>query len=195
MLKDLKEGVEEAIEGGLDVVQADESIFHQRIVVQKSWSNKATNILPRCLQKSEPALAVVGACSLKKGWLAHLIKRKSIRSPDFLIFLDDLCQEVKPPFALILDNASIHKTKVVREYCTQKQIKIIWNVPYSPWFNGIEEVWSLIKRDFRKSLLRQMLNQEPVNYLRSTIIGSINLLEESTVKRLVARSLRIISEA
>ena len=100
---------------------------------------------------------MVGAVSLKRGWLAHLIRRRSIRSHDFLIFLEDLVQECRPPFALILDNASIHKTKLVREYCLRKNIQIIWNVPYSPWFNGIEEVWSLIKGTFRKAILRQML--------------------------------------
>ena len=124
-----------------------------------------------------------------------MIKAKSIKSKDFVSFLDDLCEEVTPPFALLLDNASIHKTKLVREYCAERQIRLIWNVPYCPWFNGIEEVWSLVKASFRKKLLRQMLQQEPTNYLRATIIQALRLLDDNTVKRLVARSLRLIGAA
>lgn len=53
---------------------------------------------------------------------------------------------MKAPFALLIDNCIIHKTKAVREYAKNHNIELIFIVPYSPWYNGIEEVWAMAKR-------------------------------------------------
>jgi len=37
----------------------------------------------------------------------------------------------------------------VKEYCAENKIHIIWNVPYCPWFNGIEEYWAMAKKKFK----------------------------------------------
>jgi len=37
------------------------------------------------------------------------------------------------------------------------KIDLLWNVPYRPELNGIEFVWSIAKRRFRRMQLQRML--------------------------------------
>jgi transposase len=39
----------------------------------------------------------------------------------------------------------------------------IFNVPYSPQFNGIEAVFSIVKCNFKKELLRQLQKEQQLN--------------------------------
>ena len=41
------------------------------------------------------------------------------------------------PFAIFLDNLSVHKTNEVLEVYKRLNITTVFNVPYSPQFNGI----------------------------------------------------------
>ena len=59
-------------------------------------------------------------------------------------------KEKKKWIILILDNASIHKTKEVREYCERSYIKLVYLPAYSPEYNYIEKIWKMIKREFGK---------------------------------------------
>ena len=49
------------------------------------------------------------------------------------------------PIAYLIDNASWHKTKKVREYCEENNIALLFLPPYSPEYNPIERVWSFLK--------------------------------------------------
>ena len=45
-------------------------------------------------------------------------------------------------FAIFMDNLQVHKTKEVLETCKRLKARPIFNVPYSPDFNGIETCFS-----------------------------------------------------
>lgn len=49
------------------------------------------------------------------------------------------------PIAYLIDNASWHKTKKVKEYCEENNITLLFLPPYSPEYNPIERVWSFLK--------------------------------------------------
>ena len=49
------------------------------------------------------------------------------------------------PIAYLIDNASWHKTKKVREYCEENNIILLFLPPYSPEYNPIERVWGFLK--------------------------------------------------
>ena len=61
------------------------------------------------------------------------------------------------PFALYLDQLRCHKSNVIKALFTELDILPIYNVSYSPEFNPIESVFSLIKLKFRQQL-------EPVRF-------------------------------
>jgi putative transposase len=76
-------------------------------------------------------------------------KRKNTES--FLEHLKHLRKiEKKKWIILILDNASIHKTKRVKDYCKKNNIRLVYLPPYSPELNYIEKVWKMIKKEFGK---------------------------------------------
>ena len=49
------------------------------------------------------------------------------------------------PLAFIIDNATWHKTKKVKEFCELNNITLLFLPPYSPEYNPIERVWSFLK--------------------------------------------------
>ena len=51
----------------------------------------------------------------------------------------------------------MHKTKEVVDLCQQLKVKQIFNVPYSPDFNGIETFFSLLKGDYKKRILELLV--------------------------------------
>lgn len=49
---------------------------------------------------------------------------------------------------ILMDNASIHKTKDVMTACNDKRYNVLFTPPYSPEYNPIEMVFGSIKNDF-----------------------------------------------
>ncbi len=61
-----------------------------------------------------------------------------------MLFLEKL-REKYPDEELILfvDNLSFHKNKETKKHYERLRITPVYNVPYSPQFNGIEFYWNL----------------------------------------------------
>jgi transposase len=51
---------------------------------------------------------------------------------------------------IILDNVAFHHSNKVKTLAASRGWELLYNPPYSPWFNPIEGV-SIVKRDFYKS--------------------------------------------
>ena len=67
---------------------------------------------------------------------------------EFVAFLAQLSEEYRDrPCILVLDNASYHTAKVVREYLSEATsfFEVIWLTPYSPELNDIERIWKYVK--------------------------------------------------
>lgn len=48
----------------------------------------------------------------------------------------------------MLDNVKFHHSKLVKKYAEEKGIELLCVPPYSPWFNPIEGVFSVVKRHY-----------------------------------------------
>jgi len=48
------------------------------------------------------------------------------------------------------DNARIHHTKILKEFCYNNNIQLLYIPPYTPEFNPIELIFSILKTHFRK---------------------------------------------
>ena len=84
-------------------------------------------------------LVFQGSCdrNIFVGWLEYLLKslqHKDIQAKRYLV---------------ILDNASIHKGKVIDDLAAQYQARIVYLPAYSPDFNPIEKAWSVLKSKVR----------------------------------------------
>ena len=58
------------------------------------------------------------------------------------VFLEELSEEIKEDFILIMDGASWHKSK---NLIIPKNIQIVFLPPYCPELNPVERLWKYIK--------------------------------------------------
>ena len=129
----------------LDEMMVTKSTFPK---VEWSLPNK-----PMCLdigQQNTKPIAVLGAVSRENGMDMYMLFKKSVDQMKFKTFLQELRD--KYPFDdihLIMDNLSVHKTLSVRERMDELGFEYSWIPPYSPQYNGIEEVWSQVKRKIK----------------------------------------------
>lgn len=70
------------------------------------------------------------------------------------IFADYLRFQLAPALGkddvLVLDNCSVHTSKLVRETIEELGLNVIFLPPYSPDFNPIELMWAYVKNILRK---------------------------------------------
>jgi len=52
-----------------------------------------------------------------------------------------------------MDNLSVHKTNLSKELFKELKIVPVFNIPYSPQFNGIESYFSLLKNEYKNLIL------------------------------------------
>jgi transposase len=83
------------------------------------------------------------------GVVAYQIYHGSVNGQRFAEFVS----KIPSGRTLILDNASIHKTKLVRSACEDREIRLVFTPPYSPWYNPVEFAFSKIKSVYRKTRL------------------------------------------
>lgn len=86
--------------------------------------------------------------------LAFQIFRGSVKARDFGAFIINMInsnqylKDKVDDIVLFCDNASIHKGKVLNELFSK--IEVVYNVPYCPFLNPIEELFGRWKHYFRK---------------------------------------------
>jgi transposase len=57
-----------------------------------------------------------------------------------------LLPKLKKGDVVIMDNASIHKSAIIKKLIESKKAKLIYQPPYSPFLNKIENYWSFLKK-------------------------------------------------
>ena len=93
---------------------------------------------------------------------------------------------------MFLDNLQVHKTSEVAEVCRQLGVQRIFNVPYSPDFNGIESYFSLVKAEYKRLLLQRLLKGiRPES--AALVKESVSRVEKEKVQRCVGYGLKNIS--
>lgn len=92
---------------------------------------------------------------------------ENIDSDKFIQFIDGFIPEIKIPTVLLLDNASLHKSKKVKAKIMEWQdsnLYIIYLPPYSPHLNIAETVWRILKGKWIK----------PEHYVsKDTLFGAV----------------------
>ncbi len=72
---------------------------------------------------------------------------KKCKKEDCWKFLKELRQANREKIMIIiLDNAQIHKAKIVQEFCQENKIILVYLPPYSPNLNPIEFMWKDLKK-------------------------------------------------
>jgi hypothetical protein len=74
----------------------------------------------------------------------------------------------------------VQKSVESRQAYERLKITPIFNIPYSPQFNGIESYFALIKLEYKKLLLKSLMNDHGFNIIR-LIKSSIETVSDEKV--------------
>lgn len=91
-------------------------------------------------------LNVLGAVGYGTCKMITVINRGSIGGEQVCQLLRKIHRRCRKPVTIVLDNASYHRAKVVRELAEALGIELLFLPAYSPNLNLIERVWKLVKK-------------------------------------------------
>ena len=128
---------------GFKFYSLDETSFgrHGAPVYGYAHRGKSVRIQKRTARVStQSALVIADNC----GNMVRSCINGSFSTITFVAFLESL--ELQSDSVILLDNVAFHKARMVRDVATRRQWHLLYVPPYSPWFNPIEGIFSVIKR-------------------------------------------------
>ena len=147
-----------------NIVSIDESSFDTHIDNNYGWSIKGQPINVMKKLKRE-RFSVVSSVTNKKVIYTQLVKG-SVRKEQFIEFMKETIKRTNNRSSYLMDNATIHKSKELKQLIDDNKRKIIYNVPYSPENNPIEMVFSKVKL-----LVKKKRTNDIVNNLKRNIVN------------------------
>lgn len=140
-----------AAAGLIEVYFADESGFWQNPVIARAWQFRGEEI--RILPEKGKRLSVFGLLNTDcegRFWA----QEKAIKTEFVIECLEEWIKEKgEKPRVLVLDNAKIHRSKLMTEKLAEWEEKGFYNFflpPYSPHLNIIEMLWRKMKYEWLK---------------------------------------------
>lgn len=153
-------------------VSVDETSFNRNNTSIYGYSLKGNKIF---IRKNVPRITSKTAicCISDNKIILNQIIEGSINKNIFLNFIESL--NLSSNHVLLLDNASIHHSKLIKNYCMSKNIELLYTPPYSPWFNPIELAFSIVKRSYYKCQdISRAFNSLNKDHLKSFFIKSLS---------------------
>ena len=147
------------------IVSIDEVVFSSNSRPLKCWYEKGKinyiKIKPNIDTKNKSSCICITTqgCILKYKTLNHPYKTEY-----FLQFFKSL--SLPPNTIVLLDNVSFHHSKDVKKYALENNLNLLYTPPYCPWFNPIENVFSVVKNYYRKN----RIIDDSFNHIKSSVI-------------------------
>ena len=85
----------------------------------------------------------VCSCITNEGNITYETNSSSYNKNSFLSFMKKLDLPINT--IILIDNVRFHHSKEVKSYAKTKNWDLLYIPPYSPWFNPIENIFSLVK--------------------------------------------------
>lgn len=141
---------------GKEMISVDEAQVNRGETASYGWAKKGQRALFIRGRKGKPLQIVTAARSC--GLIGYIIKQNRLDQysyKHFLRLIFDKLKEIDPEnyknrFFLFMDNATSHKTKLIRDYCEIHGMTILCNSPMTPQLNPIEFVFSMFKWNLRR---------------------------------------------
>ena len=134
-----------------DIISIDETSIDTHITNNYGWSLKGKKIT---VIKKEKRVRYTVLCAIDMNKIVHFkIINNSANGTIFMDFIKEILNKLPKTqnYYLLLDNARIHHSKIFKEFIKENnQIKLLFNVPYSPEYNPIEKVFNEIKHNLKQ---------------------------------------------
>lgn len=162
----------QATNGEIDLFYFDGSGFNLNPNVPYCWTEKGQTIkLPALRSKG---YTILGLLNVHQNQFQGNLYEGAANAECVIQTLDELADQVEKKTVVILDNASIHKAKIVQDKMSEwreKQLYLQFIPAYSPELNLIEILWKVMKHYWLKpkhytslDILRNAIIQILQNY-------------------------------
>lgn len=131
------------------LVAVDESGFDHRCTPQYAYALKGRQAIVHYSPSSDRRRLSLLMAIHPHGLHHRVVSDKPVNGASFATFVSSL--PYPPGTTLLLDNASIHKTKLTRDECLKRRYRLLFTPPYSPECNPIELVFGIAKQHFYKN--------------------------------------------
>ena len=140
-----------------EVLYTDECCFTRQSLAKGEWTQKRSNVEVDMALLNDQSYALLLAVSAERGVVCSKIYKRSVNVEKCLDWVEQLREE-NPGRKLCVfwDNLSVHHSKRVLGRLEDLGIKVIFNISYSPQFNGVEGCFSKVKHTFKKERLQKL---------------------------------------
>jgi transposase len=162
--KGFEEFVKATNKAGATLIWGDETHGQQDSTHSRGYSPKgrAARVLDFVATSSHRVFSLFIALTFH-GEMIFTLETENSKAPTFIRFLKELKKHIKGKIYLIVDNASIHHAKIVKQYIgSQRKIRLFYLPPYAPDINPVELFNNTIKTHLRS--LPAMTKDELIEY-------------------------------
>ena len=169
-------------EAGATLIFIDESGFSLKTTVMRTWAPRGETPLVST-KASWDKLSTIGAITTSGQFLQHT-HEGAIKSGKVVAFLGHVLAHVSGDVVVVLDNANIHRAKIVNAFVTQHpRLSLVFLPPYAPELNPIERLWAYIKKHVLGNFCAHNLDElkaklrsgwQPVRYVRLPNVANLN---------------------
>ena len=149
-----------------NIVYIDETGFDEYYSRQYGYSKRGQAIIGKVYGRKIFRTNLVAGLTNGKVVAAKLYQENT----SYQLFEDwfekELLPWIKKKSIIVLDNATFHRKKILREIAKKRKCRILFLPPYSPDFNPIEKTWSNTKKFLKNNAGKFNTLQDAIlNYL------------------------------
>jgi len=164
-----------------DIISIDETSVDNQLYPLYGWSLKGRRII---MQRNAVKLRYSVIMAINNNKIIHYeIIKNSANAIQFKNFINTLVDKGVNNKYLLVDNARIHHSSIVKDYIKTTTNTLLYNAPYTPEFNPIEHVFSRIKQ-----LLRTKINDSSIK-IKQNIQLSCKEITKTELKNYYKKSL------
>ena len=128
-----------------EIVFLDEAGIGLRTRAGRTWGQQGKTPRVKAVD-GKAGFNLLSSVSMN-GELRFSVKSETIKSGNFIEFLDQLIKGRATPLIAIMDQASYHKSKQTKAYLrgNREKLKVFYLPVYAPQINPDEQVWNEIK--------------------------------------------------
>ena len=125
----------------------DETSFGRNCKESKGYSPRGQTL---SIKRKQPRMTIISSLVVvsNDSIIKHQELQGSFNTQTFCLFLESLNLPQKS--VILLDNVRFYHSLPAKKIAIEKTWELLFVPPYSPWYNPIEGVFSIIKRDFYK---------------------------------------------
>lgn len=165
-----------------NIIFIDESGFNNLFLNTKGLSPKGDRIHVPVTNLREKNISLLLALTTK-GIIHHIETSNTINGDVFYNFIKEVIEKIDKniKYTFIFDNVSFHRLKIIKDLINYNGHELLFCPPYSPNHNPIENLFSLIKNEFKKNVKTNKEKNEKGrrnrNYIKNMILLSIMNVE------------------